>query len=53
MDTRTRRDDEQSAPPGRRVSTDLVLGIGLLGIAIIGRLLWTVSDVGILGAIGG
>lgn len=49
--TRT-TNDERPTPATRRVSTDLVIGLSLLGAVIAGRLLWALSDGSILTAIG-
>jgi hypothetical protein len=48
----TIRNDEKATPATRRISTDLALGLVLLGGVVIGRLLWAVSDGSILSAIG-
>ncbi len=48
----TIRNDEKPAPTTRRISTDLVLGLVLLGGVIIGRLLWAVTDGSFLTALG-
>jgi hypothetical protein len=39
-------------PGTRRVSADLVIGLTLLGVAILGKLLWVVTDGGILAVVG-
>lgn len=49
-DTTTGTSDE--TPRNRRVSADIAIGLGLLGVATLGKLLWTVSDGGILAAFG-
>ena len=49
---RTTTNDERLTPAPRRVSTDLVIGLALLGVVIVGRLLWALSDGSILSAIG-
>ena len=42
-----------AATPGtRRVSADLVIGLSLLGVAILGKLLWVITDGGILAVVG-
>lgn len=46
------RNDEKSTPVTRRVSADLALGLTLLGVVIVGRLLWAVTDGSILTALG-
>jgi hypothetical protein len=46
------RNDEQATPVTRRVSADLTLGLTLLGVVIVGRLLWAVTDGSILTALG-
>ena len=46
------RNDEQSTPATRRMSADLTLGLTLLGVVIVGRLLWAVTDGSILTALG-
>jgi hypothetical protein len=48
----TTTNDEQATPVTRSVSTDLVIGLTLLGVVIVGRLLWALSDGSILSAIG-
>jgi hypothetical protein len=48
----TIRNDEQTTPTTRRISTDLALGLVLLGGVIVGRLLWAVTDGSLLAAIG-
>jgi hypothetical protein len=57
--TMTRNDESGSrelvdaaTPPTRRVSADLVIGLSLLGVAILGKLLLAVTDGGILAALG-
>ena len=52
--------DEQSppevvdtpTPAPRRVSLDLAIGLGVLGVAIAGKLLWAISDGTFLAALG-
>jgi hypothetical protein len=39
-------------PGTRRVSADLVIGLSLLGVAILGKLLWVITDGGILAVFG-
>lgn len=46
------RNDERSTPVTRRVSADLALGLSLLGVVIVGRLLWALTDGSILSALG-
>jgi len=54
------RNDESSSPelvgaatPGaRRMSADLAIGLGLLGVAILGKLMWVVTDGGVLAVVG-
>jgi hypothetical protein len=42
-----------AATPGtRHVSADLVIGLSLLGVAILGKLLWVITDGGILAVVG-
>lgn len=57
--TMTRTDEQQAhelvdrpTPAIRRISTDLALGLTLLGVVIAGRLLWALSDGSILTALG-
>jgi hypothetical protein len=57
--TMTRADESSSrelvgaAHPGtRRVSADLAIGLTLLGVAILGKLLWVVTDGGVLAVVG-
>jgi len=48
----TIRNDEKATPTTRRISADLMIGLSLLGVVIVGRLLWALSDGSILTAIG-
>jgi hypothetical protein len=53
MDTKTLSPrDEQSTPTDRHVRVDLALGLGLLTVAIAGKLLWEVSDLGMFAVFG-
>jgi hypothetical protein len=59
MQTTTRTDEQRPAelvegptPVTHRVSPDLLLGLTLLGAVIVGKLLWAVSDGGLLSALG-
>ncbi len=52
-DTAASRERVDAATPGtRRVSADLVIGLTLLGVAILGKLLWVITDGGILAVFG-
>lgn len=51
MDTSTSLDE--ATIPHRRVRTDLKAGALLLGVAIVGNLLWQASDAGIVTAFAG
>jgi hypothetical protein len=44
--------DETTHTANRRVSSDARVGLGLLGVAIVGKLVWTLSDGGILAVVG-
>ena len=48
----TIRNDHKAAPTTRRVSADLALGLTLLGVVIVGRLLWALTDGSLLTALG-
>jgi hypothetical protein len=48
--TVTATDETPTSP--HRVRADVVLGLSLLGVAILGRMLWTLSDGGLLAALG-
>jgi hypothetical protein len=41
-----------TTPGARRVSADVLIGLSLLGVAILGKLLWVVTDGGILAVFG-
>ena len=43
--------DEQSTPHNRHVRVDVAVGLGLLAIAIIGKLVAQVTDLGFLTAL--
>jgi hypothetical protein len=43
---------DETSTPHHRVSADVVLGLSLLGVAILGKMLWTLSDGGLLAALG-
>ncbi len=52
-DTPVSGDLVDAATPGaRRVSADLAIGLSLLGVAILGKLLWVVTDGGLLAVFG-
>lgn len=50
------RNDEQLVDeptrPVRRMSADLAIGLTLLGVVIVGKLLWALSDGSMLAALG-
>ena len=46
------RNDKQPTPVTRRVSADLAIGLTLLGVVIVSRLLWAITDGSILTALG-
>jgi hypothetical protein len=43
---------ERPTPVTRHVSADLALGLALLGVVIVGRLLWAATDGSLLTALG-
>ncbi|WP_162891346.1 hypothetical protein [Aeromicrobium sp. A1-2] len=36
----------------RHISADVLIGVGLIGSAVVGKLAWSVSDGGLLAALG-
>lgn len=43
---------EPSTPVWRRLSTDLTIGLGLLGVVVVGKLGWALSDGSFVAALG-
>ena len=52
MDNLGRTTDDQSAPATGHMSTDLLIAVGLIGVAVVGKLAWSVSDGSLLAALG-
>jgi hypothetical protein len=53
MDTTTLSPrDEQSTQTDRHVRVDLAIGLGLLTVAIAGKLIWEASDLGLFAVLG-
>ena len=51
--TMTQHDElDRPTPATRRMSADLAIGLTLLGVVIVGRLLWAITDGSILTALG-
>ena len=48
----TTKNDERPTQVTRRVSADLAAGLTILGVVIVGRLLWALTDGSILTALG-
>ncbi len=43
---------DAATPDTRRVSADLVIGLSLIGVAVLGKLLWVITDGGVLAVFG-
>lgn len=54
METTTRpvSTTEPSTPLRRRLSADLAIGLGLLGVVVVGKLAWALSDGSFVAALG-